>query len=66
LGWLGAIILIAGSLAHHRNCDNRVLVTCSFGGFVVSYAHDTVRGGVFLARYHTVSMMTYVNEVRVV
>ena len=51
--------------AQHRKYDNRVLVTCSLVNLLCR-THMTLRGRVFLARNHTVSMMTYVNVVRVV
>ena len=64
VGGIGAVILITGSLGHNTaTAPNRVLGDVLFLLDLVCCAYYTVRGGVFLARNDTVSMMTYVNVV---
>jgi drug/metabolite transporter (DMT)-like permease len=64
VGGVGAVILITGSLGHNTaTAPNRVLGGVLFLLDLLCCAYYTVRGGVFLARNNTVSMMTYVNVV---
>jgi drug/metabolite transporter (DMT)-like permease len=64
IGAVGAVILITGSLGQNTaTAPNRVLGDVLFLLDLLCCAYYTVRGGVFLARNHTVSMMTYVNVV---
>ncbi|MFM2308590.1 MAG: hypothetical protein RLY87_710 [Chloroflexota bacterium] len=64
VGGVGAVILITGSLGHNTaTAPNRVLGGVLFLLDLLCCAYYTVRGGVFLARNNTVSMMTYVNVI---
>ena len=67
IGAVGAVILITGSVGHNTtSAPNRVLGDILFLLDLLCCAYYTVRGGVFLARNNTVSMMTYVNVVSMI
>ncbi|MFN7472511.1 MAG: DMT family transporter, partial [Roseiflexaceae bacterium] len=62
VGAVGAVILITGAIGNTTAAaPNRVLGGILFLLNLLCCAYYTVRGGVFLARNDTVSMMTYVN-----
>lgn len=67
IGGVGALILIAGSIgANTAHAPNRVLGDVLFLLDLLCCAYYTVRGGVFLQRNDTISLMTYVNVVSLV
>lgn len=64
VGTIGAIILIGGSVGQNtEQAPNRVLGDILFLGCLLCEAYYTVRGGAFLARNDSVSMLAWVNGV---
>jgi len=62
VGTLGAVVLIVGAIGHNsQSAPNRILGDVLFLADMACCAYYTVRGGEFLQRNHTVSMMTFVN-----
>lgn len=62
VGTIGAIILIGGSVGQNtEQAPNRVLGDMLFLGCLLCESYYTVRGGAFLARNDSVSMLAWVN-----